>query len=269
MNGISHIYCLVLVLVNIGFLYFIDAIYDVPRILIRPITALVTGRGRGIGKETAILLAKKGMNVVICSRTQGEIDSTVKEIKSGGNNQIVGRRCDVSKSDQVNNLVKVILDKYGRMDVLINNAGITYVKKLIDTTEEEWDQTLDVNLKGVFLLSKAILPLMMKNNFGTIINVSSGAGKVGFGDISAYCSSKFGMMGLTESLAWEVANYDIRVMSICPGEVDTKMQKDVDLQYYKLNKHGMLHSKTVAEKITDMVFDDNKYENGVSVDLPN
>jgi 3-oxoacyl-[acyl-carrier protein] reductase len=234
-----------------------------------PTTALVTGGGRGIGKETAILLAKKGMNVVICSRTQGEIDSAVKEIKSTGNNQIMGRKCDVSKSDEVINLVKEILVKYGRIDVLVNNAGITYVKKLVDTTEEEWNHTLDINLKGVFLLSKAILPQMMKNNFGIIINVSSGAGKVGFEDISVYCASKFGIMGLTESVAWEVGNYNIRVMTVCPGEVATKMQKDVDPQYYKLNKHKMLHPKTVAEKITDMVFDDKKYGNGVSVDLPN
>jgi 3-oxoacyl-[acyl-carrier protein] reductase len=234
-----------------------------------PITALVTGGGRGIGKETAILLAKKGMNVVICSRTQGEIDSAVKEMKSMGNNQIMGRKCDVSKSDEVNNLVKETLDKYGRIDVLINNAGITYVKKLVDTTEEEWDLTLDINLKGVFLLSKAILPQMIKNNFGMIINVSSGAGKVGFGDISVYCASKFGIMGLTESVAWEVGNYDIRIMTICPGEVATKMQEDVDPHYYKLNKNKMLHPKTVAEKITDMIFDDKKYGNAVSVDLPN
>ena len=109
---------------------------------------------------------------------------------------------------------------------------------------------------------------MMKNNFGIIINVSSGAGKVGFQDISVYCASKFGMMGLTESLAWEVANYNIRVMSICP-EVDTKMQEDVDPHYYELNKHKMLHPRTVAEKIIDMIFDDKKYGNGVSVDLPN
>ncbi len=234
-----------------------------------PIIALVTGGGRGVGKETAVLLAKKGMNVVICSRTQGEIDSVVKEIKSTGNNPIMGRKCDVSKSDEVINLVKEILEKFGRIDVLINNAAITYVKKLVDTTEEEWDYMLDINLKSVFLLSKAILPLMMKNNFGVIVNVSSGAGKVGFGDISVYCASKFGMMGLTESVAWEVANYNIRVMTICPGEVATKMQKDVDPHYYELNKHKMLHPKTVAEKITDMVSDDKKYENGVSVDLPN
>jgi 3-oxoacyl-[acyl-carrier protein] reductase len=231
--------------------------------------ALITGGGRGIGRETAILLSKKGLNVIICSRTQKEIDSAVKEIKSFGNGQIIGRKCDVSVYSQVNNLVNEALEIYGRIDVLINNAGITYVKKLIDTSEEQWDHTLDVNLKGAFLLCKVIVPHMIKNNCGVIINVSSGAGKVGFEDISAYCASKFGMIGLTESLAREVANYNIRVMTICPGEVATKMQEDVDARYYELNKDKMLHPRTVAEKITEMIFNDNKYETGITVDLPN
>lgn len=231
-------------------------------------SALVTGGGRGIGKETAILLAKKGLNVVVCSRTQREIDSVVKEIKSIGNSQVIGRKCDVSKSDEVHRFVKEVLNNYGRIYVLVNNVGISYVKKLIDTTEEEWDQTLDINLKGVFLICKAVLPHMIKNNFGVIINVSSGAGKVGFGDISAYCASKFGMIGLTESLALEVGNYDIRVMTICPGEVATKMQENVDPRYYESNKHKMLHPMVVAGKITEMVFDEKGYTNGVSVDIP-
>jgi 3-oxoacyl-[acyl-carrier protein] reductase len=231
-------------------------------------TALVTGGGRGIGRETAILLAKRDLNVVICSRTQKEIDLVVKEIRSMGSNKIYGRKCDVSRSDEVSSLVREALDMYGQIDVLINNAGITYVKKLIDTTEEEWDQTFDINLKGVFLFSKAILPHMIRNNMGVIINVSSGAGKVGFEDISAYCASKFGMMGLTESLALEVANYNIRVISICPGEVATKMQEDVD-PHYEMNKYKMLHPRTVAENIIKMIFDDKEYKNGVSVDLPN
>jgi 3-oxoacyl-[acyl-carrier protein] reductase len=231
-------------------------------------TALVTGGGRGIGKETAIFLSKKGLNVIICSRTQKEIDSAVKEINSLGSGQIIGRKCDVSVYSEVNNLVTEALEIYGRIDILINNAGITYVKKLIDTTEEQWDQTLDINLKGAFLFCKAIVPHMIESNCGAIINVSSGAGKVGFEDISAYCASKFGMIGLTESLAREVANYNIRVMTICPGEVATKMQEDVDARYYELNKHIMLHPRTVAEKITDMIFNDNEYRNGIAVDLP-
>ena len=231
-------------------------------------TALVTGSGRGIGKETAILLSKKGFNLVICSRSQNEIDSVVNEIKSFGNDKIIGRECDVSVSSQVNALVNDALDIYGRIDVLINNAGISYVRKLIETTEEQWDNTLDINLKGSYLFSKAIVPHMMEHNYGVIINVSSDAGKVGFEGISAYCASKFGMIGLTESLAREVANYNIRAMTICPGDVATKMQKDIDAQYYELNRHKMLHPRRVAEKIADMIFSDKEYSNGVSVDLP-
>ena len=232
-------------------------------------TALVTGSGRGIGKEIAVLLAAKGLNVIVCSRTQTEIDNVLREIKSLEGGKAMGKRCDVSIASDVNNLVEEVLKKYGRIDVLINNAGISYVKKLIDTTEKEWDQTLDINLKGPFLLCKASVPHMMKNNLGVIINVSSGAGKVGFEDISAYCASKFGLMGLTESLTWEVANYNIRVMTICPGEVATKMQENVDSSYYQSNKDNMIQAKTVAEKIVEMVFDYNKYRNGISVDLPN
>ena len=150
-------------------------------------TALVTGSGRGIGKETAIQLSKKGFNLVICSRSQNEIDSVVKEIKSLGYDKIIGRECDVSVSSQVNRLVNEALGIYGRIDVLINNAGISYVKKLIDTTEEEWDNTLDINLKGSYLFCNAVAPHMIKHNYGVIINVSSGAGKVGFEDISILC----------------------------------------------------------------------------------
>ncbi|MDW0269549.1 MAG: SDR family oxidoreductase, partial [Nitrososphaeraceae archaeon] len=112
-----------------------------------------------------------------------------------------------------------------------------------------------------------IVPHMIKHNYGIIINVSSGAGKIGFEDISAYCASKFGMIGLTESLAREINNYNIRVMTICPGQVATKMQKDIDSQYYELNKNKMLHPRKVAEKIADMIFSDKEYPNGVSVDL--
>jgi 3-oxoacyl-[acyl-carrier protein] reductase len=232
-------------------------------------TVLVTGGGRGIGRETAILLAKMKLNVVICSRTQADIDSVIEETKTMGSNKVMGKKCDVSRSDEVNALVKEVLDKYGKIDFLINNAGITYVKKLIDTTEEEWDRTLDINLKGVFLLCKTVVPQMIMNNFGVIINVSSGAGKVGFENISAYCASKFGMMGLTESLGWEVANFNIRVMTVCPGEVATSLQEDLDPHYFELNKHKMLSPQTVAQKIVEMVDNDKKYRNGDSVDLPN
>jgi 3-oxoacyl-[acyl-carrier protein] reductase len=211
-------------------------------------TAIVTGSGRGIGRETAILLCKKGLNVVICSRTQTEIDSTVEEIEQitktsdagAAADRVIGIRCDVSKSSEVEHLVKSTIDIFESMDILVNNAGIVYVKKLLDTTEDDWDKTIDINLKSSFLCTRAALPFMIKNRSGVIINVSSGAGKTGFPDISAYCASKFGMIGLTESVSWEVTNYNIRVMAICPGEVDTQMQQNIDPTYYNKNKHSML-----------------------------
>jgi len=245
-------------------------------------TPIVTGSSRGIGKEVAILLSKMGANVVICSRTQSEIDSEVNEIKKmmiiddnkhddasddRFNDRLLGIKCDVSISSEVDYLIKLTIAKFKYINILVNNAGIVFVKKLLDTLEEEWDQTIDTNLKGAFLCTKAVLPFMIQNRSGVIINVSSGAGKTGFPDISAYCASKFGMIGLTESLAWEVGNYSIRVMAICPGEVDTKMQQDFDPGYYRTNKHKMLKPKTVAEKILEMIFEERLYHNGHSTEI--
>jgi 3-oxoacyl-[acyl-carrier protein] reductase len=251
-------------------------------------TAIVTGSSRGIGKETAILLAKMGLNVVICSRTQSEINSVVNEIKriisngngninnnnsndDNNNNDVIGIKCDVSKSLEVDYLIQKTIDKFKAIDILVNNAGIVFNKKLIDTSEEEWDKTIEINLKSAFLCTKAVLPFMIRNRYGVIINVSSGAGKTGFPDISAYCVSKFGMIGLTESAACEVATEDsmnIRVMAICPGEVDTKMQADLDPEYYRKNKNKMLQPQQIAEKIAEMISDkQHKYRNGQSVEI--
>lgn len=226
-------------------------------------TAIVTGSGRGIGRETAILLAKKGVNVVVCSRTEKEVAKTVNLAKSHGN--VIGIKCDVSVSSDVDSLVKQTVRHFGTVDILVNNAGVLAVKLLMETLEEEWDEIMDCNLKSAFLCSKAVLPHMIANDSGTIINVSSGAGKTGFENLSVYCASKFGMMGLTESLAWEVASHRIRVMAICPGEVDTKMQ-DFDPEYHESNRHTMLRPQQVASRIVDMIFD-HRFHNGQSIDI--
>jgi 3-oxoacyl-[acyl-carrier protein] reductase len=177
-------------------------------------TAIITGSGRGIGKDIAIQLTNHVRNLVVCSGTQHEINSVVKEIENINNQvNVLGSRCDVRISSQVNSLVQSAADKFGSetREILVNNAGVTIDKKLLDTSEDEWDQTIDTNLKGAFLLAKAVLPHMIQRNSGVILNVNSGAGKTGFSDLSSYCASKFGLLGLAESLALEVDAYNIRV----------------------------------------------------------
>jgi 3-oxoacyl-[acyl-carrier protein] reductase len=238
-------------------------------------TAIVTGSGRGIGKETAILLVKKGVNVVICSRTEDQINSVVKEIekkKLNSQGSVLGIKCDVSVSSQVDSLIKSTIDKFGAstIDILVNNAGFAFKKKLIDTSEEEWDKTINTNLKGAFLFTKAVLPYMIaKKSGGVIINVNSGSGKTGFENFSSYCASKFGLVGLAESTALEVSRYNIRILTIFLGQVATKMWQDFDFDYYERNKNKMLKPKEVAEKIVEMIFDDKGYKNGDVVDMYN
>ena len=234
-------------------------------------TAIITGGGRGIGKEITILLGKQGANIVVCSRTESEINSVVKEIKQLNSQvSVLGVKCDVSISSQVDSLVKSA-EKFGSktIDILVNNAGVAFNKKLIDTSEEEWDQTINTNLKGAFLFTKAVLPYMIARKSGVILNVNSGAGKVGFSNLSSYCASKFGLLGLAESLALEVDTYNIRVMTIFLGQVATKMWQDFDYSYYEKNKSRMLSPQDVAAKIVEMIFDAKTYKNGDSVEMYN
>jgi 3-oxoacyl-[acyl-carrier protein] reductase len=234
--------------------------------------AIITGSGRGIGKATAILLGKQGINVVVCSRTESEINSVVKEIEELNSEvSVLGLKCDVTISSQVNSLVKSTVDKFGfeTIDILVNNAGVAFNKKLADTSEEEWDQTINTNLKGSFLFTKAVLPYMIARKSGVILNLNSGAGKAGFSNLSSYCASKFGLTGLAESLALEVAAYNTRVLTIFLGQVATKMWQEFDYNYYEKNKNRMLNPQKVAAKIVEMIFDTKNYKNGDSVEVYN
>ena len=235
-------------------------------------TALVTGSTRGIGKETTLLLLKKGLNVIISSRSQDSVDNVIEEILDkfpSKKENILGLKCDVSKHSEVKTLVDVSVKRFGKIDVLVNNAGIVYFKSIMDTTEEEWDKTIDTNLKGVFLFTKEVLPYMIENKSGVIINVSSGAGKYGFPNLSAYCASKFGVIGLTESVAKEVTDYNVKIMAICPGRVDTKMIKDIVKVGYNASNRNLIKPEEVANKIYDMIFNQNGYYNGQSVEFYN
>jgi 3-oxoacyl-[acyl-carrier protein] reductase len=236
-------------------------------------TALITGSTRGIGKETALLLLQKGLNVIISSRSQDNVENVIEEILDkfpSKKENILGLKCDVSKHSEVKTLVNVSVKRFGSIDILVNNAGIVYYKSIINTTEEEWNKTIDTNLKGSFLFIKELLPYMIRNKSGgIIINVSSGAGKSGFPNLSAYCASKFGIIGLTEGVAQEVANNNVKVIAICPGGVDTKMIKDIVKAGYIPSNKDLMKAQEVAKKIYDMIFNQKDYYNGQSIEFYN
>jgi 3-oxoacyl-[acyl-carrier protein] reductase len=235
-------------------------------------TAIITGSTRGIGKETALLLLQKELNVIISSRSQQSVDNVIQEIHDkfpSKKENILGKKCDVSQQSDVKSLLDISIKTFGKIDILVNNAGIVYFKSIMDTTEEEWNNTIDTNLKGIFLFTKEVLPYMIENKSGVIINVSSGAGKSGFPNLSAYCASKFGVIGFTESIANEVADNNVKVMTICPGGVDTKMIEDIVNNGYTLSNRKLMKPEQVANKIYDMISNQKDYYNGQSVEFYN
>jgi len=185
--------------------------------------ALVTGGGRGIGKAVAIAYAHEGVKLVICARTASEIEQSAGEIRQLGT-ECLGLVCDVSVEDSVATLVKDLEDHFGQVDILVNNAGVmTRPVSLAELEVRKWDYTLAVNLRGTFLVTRTILPLMFRQKNGSIINVSSTIGRGAYANFVAYAVSKWGVEGLTQTLAAEVKSHNIRVNSVDPGYVATKL----------------------------------------------
>lgn len=185
--------------------------------------ALVTGGGRGIGKAVAIAYAHEGVKLVICARTASEIEQSAGEIRQLGT-ECLGLVCDVSVEDSVATLVKDLEDHFGQVDILVNNAGVmTRPVSLAELEVRKWDYTLAVNLRGTFLVTRTILPLMFRQKNGSIINVSSTIGRGAYANFAAYAVSKWGVEGLTQTLAVEVKSHNIRVNSVDPGTVATKL----------------------------------------------
>jgi len=186
--------------------------------------AIVTGARRGMGKSHAIKLAKAGAKVVVSDISQEECQSVVDEIKKNGGEGLAVK-CDVTKKEEAENMVRAAVDKWGKIDILINNAGICEFKPFLELTEEEWDRTLDINLKGYFLCAQAAAKEMVKQKSGGVmINVAStDMGQVGVGlpFLAHYSASKGGVVALTEALAVELASFNIRVNAIAPGAIDT------------------------------------------------
>lgn len=231
------------------------------------IVGIVTGGGRGLGKAIALELAKRNIKIVICSRTKSELKDTKNQISDLGG-ECLSVVADVRKSKNIKSVVDKTLKKFGRIDILINNAGIAILKPLHETTESEWDDVIDTNLKGTFLFCKEVVPIMLKQQNGIIVNISSGAGKQGFLRFSAYCASKFGVIGLSESLACEVKENGIKVFTICPGSINTKMYSQLlpDRESGRLDR-SLLKPEYVAERIIQICLQNHKFETGSVIEI--
>jgi NAD(P)-dependent dehydrogenase (short-subunit alcohol dehydrogenase family) len=182
--------------------------------------AAVTGSGSGIGRAAAELYAEEGAVVFVIDLSIEKGNETADMIaQKGGTAAFI--EADVSKETEVESAVQKIVNKYRRVDILCNNAGVELYKPLVQMSEREWDRVMDVNLKGMFFMTKHVVPIMIKGKGGAIVNTSSISGILGWPDYSAYCASKGGVLQLTKEMAVEYGEYGIRVNCICPGTTIT------------------------------------------------
>jgi len=186
---------------------------------------IITGARRGMGKSHALAFAKEGSRVVVSDISLKDCQMVVKEIEKLGG-EAIAVKCDVSKKVDVKEMVKKTIQKWGRVDILVNNAAIAQFKPFLEISEKEWDRTIDINLKGYFLCAQEVAKEMVKRKSGVIINIASiamGHSGIGFPSLVHYVATKGGVVAMTEALALELAPYNIRVNSISPGIIDTPM----------------------------------------------
>lgn len=234
--------------------------------------ALVTGSGHGIGRAIAMRLAAERAAVVInYSRSRDAAESAVREVEGQGG-RAIALHGDVSSSDDVNRLVTKTLETFGSLDILVNNAGVSVEKPFLEHTEQEWDWLMAVNLKGVFLCTKAVLPIMLETSRGRIINISSVSDTVGDPTTSAYCASKGGVKALTIQLALEFGPSGINVNAVAPGFIATGMNKawlDDEVAMKEIMSATPLRRPGLPEDVTGAVAflasDDSSFVTGTTI----
>src|SRR4030042_1800487 len=236
-------------------------------------TAIVTGARRGIGRAIALALAREGANVVVGDIGREDCQKVVDEIKGLGRRGLA-LKCDVSSTDDDEGMVRRTVAEFGRVDILVNNAGIISYKPFLELTEEDWDSTLNVNLKGQFLCAQAVAKEMVKNKWGRIINIasiSSGWCVIAFPLIAHYTASKGGVVALTEALALELTPKGINVNAICPGAIDTDMTKgvkesgQVEQVLLRIPKGRLGQPEDIASMVVFLASDDSDYISGAAI----
>jgi 3-oxoacyl-[acyl-carrier protein] reductase len=230
--------------------------------------ALVTGASRGIGRATALALASEGASVVVnYASSSGAAEAVVSEITSGGG-VAIAIKADMSKPEEVDALYAQVMETYGRVDVLVNNAGITRDTLLLRMKLEDWQAVIDVNLTGVFLATRAASKIMLKQKSGRIVNITSVAGQMGNAGQANYSAAKAGVIGFTRTVARELASRGITVNAVAPGFIATDMTNDLDaepiLKMIPLSRYGQpeevagmiqfLAASPAASYITGQVF---------------
>ncbi|MET3682102.1 3-oxoacyl-[acyl-carrier protein] reductase [Alkalibacillus flavidus] len=230
-------------------------------------TALVTGASRGIGKAIALELAKSGANVVVnYSGSQAKAEEVVEEIKAIGRDAIA-IQANVSNSDDVQAMIKQTVEQFGSVDILVNNAGITRDNLLMRMKEEEFDDVIDTNLKGVFNCIKGVTRQMMKQRGGKIVNVASIVGVMGNPGQVNYVAAKSGVIGMTKSVAKELASRHVNVNAVAPGFIATDMTDDLT-EEQKQQMHDMIpldrlgDPEDVARVVRFLASEDSKYMTG-------
>ena len=234
--------------------------------------AIVTGAGRGIGKAIAIALAREGANIIAIDVDIQTAEKVAREIKSL-DRQALAIQVDVSDRKEVNRMVQSVLKKFKRVDILVNNAAIIKRGSIEDLTEEDWDRVMDVNLKGAFNCTKAVVGTMKKQRYGKIVNISSIAGKIGdLASAPCYGASKAGMTCLAKSLARELASYNINVNVVAPHAIETDMSKEWSEEKRKniianipLGRMG--EPEDIAEAVVFLVSDKAKFITGEVLDV--
>ncbi|MBI5755657.1 MAG: SDR family oxidoreductase [Nitrospirae bacterium] len=205
--------------------------------------ALVTGGGSGIGLAITTAMLEEGMCVAICGRDSHKIEKAESELKQYSS-RLMSTPADVAKKTDVDKWVKAATKQFGRIDVLVNNAGVARWSDVENITDEHFDYQLNVNLRGPLYCSQAVIPHMKKHCSGYIINISSICGKFGFAGTAAYSASKFGLMALSDSLREELEQYNIKVTAICPGYVSTPMVTDAPVP-----REQMIQPEDIARAI--------------------